>query len=520
MQDIALDNLLLFIVCKQETFAAISRHKGPCTSSTESQQGGGDAPSECQAGDPQAGAEMEQTNQAQEKSTSATAGRPRSSVKRSTLGFAPLRRKQQANMITPPPPAPPARVQKQQQMSLAMSEQSEKRRTGNAELPIPPSNYGSPGNFRTPAAGRLPAPGQCMEAALLHSTMPTPEVPTNMPTGKSNMRCLTVQSPQPMQARRQWGILSLQQQAGGQAAPQEGNARQAQQVQPQHPAHQQQPRNRALLAEQSQNDSDFAEAPRSRGFQGAAFKRRTNRAAPVRNSRSSSGIEAKPLDITPEARCASAEHIEKPSGGQPVWRRKGLAMQPAKITDQQTTGLQLSLHLAACHADSQGMASSAAPAAQQSAGEAPEEAAGIAQPAAGPGDRLEVSEPLESGGPAGESFVPETCLPALSLPASDAVPDTPDAKAMPSAGSAEDRHSSAAAMELLPRIGSGAQHSRGRDTAAADDGLDERIGDAVRTREQPVDTVAAAEVAEVGEGALCIDFGRPVLAAVPSTTSR
>ncbi|KAK9915839.1 hypothetical protein WJX75_004919 [Coccomyxa subellipsoidea] len=203
-----------------------------------------------------------------------------------------------------------------------------------------------------------------MEAAAMDSAVPSSDVPTNQPAGTSGMRCLAVRSPQPMQARRQWGVLSLQQQAARPPEPQENSA---QQPQPQQRA------SRGPLAEHIQNDSDFLEVPKLRGFQGAAAKRRSHWPAPLRNGRADNAVPptstrsvevevevAEPLEVSPEAiREGGASHgSREPAAGQPQWRRKqGHSMEPAGRGDKQSnlmsTGLQLALNKAADPADVQ-----------------------------------------------------------------------------------------------------------------------------------------------------------------------
>ncbi|EIE25919.1 hypothetical protein COCSUDRAFT_40146 [Coccomyxa subellipsoidea C-169] len=296
---------------------------------------------------------------------------------------------------------------------------------------------------------RLPAPGQCMEqAAALNTAEPSSDVPTHQPAGTSGTRCLAVRSPQPMQARRQWGVLSLQQQAARPPEPQENNEQQ-----PPQPL----PTNRAPLAEHSQNDSDFLDVSRSRGFQGAGPKRRSHRAAPLRNGRPGNAVApssvrpvevAEPLDISPEP-IREGDESNEPAREQPQWRRKqGLSMEPAGRADREanlvSTGLQLALNLAASPSDAQGSGAAGTEAAQPREDEGEEET-GSRQHEAQDADSMNVS----TGHPlAGMSFVPETCLPVLSLPPSDTVPDTPDARCM--AVCLGDEESPCCSLEMQP----------------------------------------------------------------------
>lgn len=362
---------------------------------------------------------------------------------------------------------------------------------------------------------RLPAPGHCMEASALTTAEPSSDVPTNMPAGISGLRCLSVRSPQPMQARRQWGILSLQQQATRQPVPQESNA--CEQLP-------QQPTSRAPLGEHCHNDSDFLEPPKVRGFQGP--KRRSVRAAPAKKPTPSTLVEAinvQPMEVEEplDAVLPEAQHTEGGAGhssqGAPEeqlqWRRKqGLSMEPAKRSSDAnnftSTGLQLRLDTAAlARGEFPDLVAAGADAAQ------PIEVTENAElesmrPAAEAADSIQIPQAMTSHQVhAGTSFVPNTCLPVLSVPAFDTVPDTPDNKSLPCARSAECHRSSVSG--IVSKVQQNVDSS----------GTDQQR-DAVRVLECVADSAAIAVQIDDQCSASCLRFGRPVLAAVPSTTGR
>ncbi len=464
---------------------------------------------QAQSGDCKSNADVNTTALAQSASSDAQQGRLRGSAKRQALGFTPLPRKLQANLMTPSPATRP------QNEHLNESTHPNDEKEG-ADGPGSLAGYHSPGQFETPAMARLPAPGQCMEqAAALNTAEPSSDVPTHQPAGTSGMRCLAVRSPQPMQARRQWGVLSLQQQAARPPEPQENSEQQ-----PQQPL----PTNRAPLAEHSQNDSDFLDVSRSRGFQGAGPKRRSHRAAPLRNGRPGNAVApssvrpvevADPLDISPEA-SREGDESNEPAREQPQWRRKqGLSMEPAGRADREanlvSTGLQLALNLAASPSDAQGSGAAGTEAAQPRE-DGGEEETGRRQHEAQDADSMNVS----TGHPlAGMSFVPETCLPVLSLPPFDTVPDTPDARSLPGFRSAaRSMCSSVPAAGHLSSISAQAQQS----IHTGEGGGSEHARDAYTSGGQG--TAAANKQRGAQWEASFMRFARPVLAAVPCTSTR
>ena len=515
------DNLVTHTFGLQARSSAATRSGWSGGCSPGSQQTGEDLAEKPRSEGHQSDADVNNTAVAQGNSSGTQRARQRSSVKRRALGFTPLRRKLQASLITPPPP--PARLQNEHlDRSTCHPDQLNQGRDDGTDVPGSLIDYQSPGQFRTPAVARLPAPGQCMEAAAMDSAVPSSDVPTNQPAGTSGMRCLAVRSPQPMQARRQWGVLSLQQQAARPPEPQENSA---QQPQPQQRA------SRGPLAEHIQNDSDFLEVPKLRGFQGAAAKRRSHWPAPVRNGRAGNAVPptstrsvevevevAEPLEVSPEAiREGGASHgSREPAAGQPQWRRKqGHSMEPAGHGDKQSnlmsTGLQLALNKAADPADVQDAGPAADAEVTQARGDAGDDEAGSRQQEGPAADSMAASC---SHPPAGMSFVPETCLPVLSLPALETVPDTPDTKPLPGARSAAKGMRSS-----MPAAGQSVGIR-----AEAQQRLHSVEGNSSHTNEASLgrgSCIGAALQQRDAEGAVpFIRFGRTVLAAVPCTSSR
>ncbi|BDA44163.1 hypothetical protein COCOBI_05-3470 [Coccomyxa sp. Obi] len=501
----------------QAMSAALSRHRLSDTCSSGSQQVGGVRAQSVGSEGHQAGSDIEDIETGQNGSADAQPGEQRSSAKRATMGFKSfksVRRRSQTTLMTPPPPLQP---QIDQDHPVLQPDEMNPSTGGGAKVPgAAATAYQSPSEFRTPAVARLPAPGHCMETRALTTAEPSSDVPTNMPAGISGLRCLSVRSPQPVQARRQWGILSLQHQASRQSVPQESHA--CQQLL-------QQPTSRAPLAEHCHNDSDFLEAPKVRGFQGLGPKRRSGRAAPARKAASGTLAEAanaqpveveEPLDaVSPEA-----QHTEAAAGhssqGVPEeklqWRRRqGLSMEPAGRSDEAKTftptGLQLRLNSAAQAPEPPDLLAAGADTARSMEVTESAELRNMHQ-AAEAAESIQIPEAIASHQEhAGTSFVPDTCLPLLSVPAFDTVPDTPDTKSLPCIRPAERQCSSVSGTS------SKVQHK-------ADSKSMDQQGDAVRAMKCAAGSAAMAAQMDDQCSASCLRFGRPVLAAVPSTSGR
>ena len=491
--------------------AALSRHGLSDTYCSGSQQVGGVSAQSIGSEGHRAQLDSEDSRADQCGSANAQPREQRSSAKRATMGFKPFKSLRRRSQTTPPPLLG---LQNDQQHTAWQPNEINQSSGGGAKTSgAAASAYQSPSQFRTPAVARLPAPGHCMETSAMSVAEPSSDIPTNLPAGISGLRCLSVRSPQPVQPRRQWGILSLQQQATRQPAPQENQ----QLPQP--------PTCRGPPAENCHNDSDFQEAPRVRGFQGLGPKRRSGRPAPARKLACGTLVEAgnaqpveveEPWDaVSPEAQHAegAAGHISQGAPEEQLqWRRRhGLSMEPARRSDEAhqfaPTGLQLRLDTAAEAPGIPDLLAAGADAAQQMEVTGSDELRSM-HPGAEAADSSQIPQTLASlQVHAGMSFVPDTCLPILSVPAFDNVPDTPDTKSLPCTKSVNCQRSS------VSGIGLNVQHKQ-------DDKDMDQQGDANRTVKCVAVSAAMAPQMDDERNASCLRFGRPVLAAVPSTTGR
>ena len=485
---------------------------------------------------------------------------PRIATKRSALGFTPL----------------PRSHKKKGAPNLAATQATQSpQHEQNYHSSGPTPCCHSPSSFRTPAVAKLPAPGHAFEAAPLAAPQPTSDIPTHVPAGDAMRRCLAVCSPQPAQPRP-WGVLSLQQQAVQDAAP----AAEREQREKQPPAEDSQVdsdfcepnRPRGFQGGRSRKRQS-----RNAGYAGSKIGAQNHRSIDKCSNAKRHATAVQTYQKSPENKDPQLEHSTAAERGTacnqgsskdspPEWRRKqspGKQLQEADGANPVQPPLRV--HALPEQTVRVPLIDQAKDGGEQQDIEPPPEQQ--QQPSEQAASDRERCHTLDDGsGPAMApmSYVPETC-PAGSLPAFDSVPDTPDTLLCRGSERPTTVHNSshAAGSRALQLTTVGKEHRRLECTGPANDG-----NAAVSSQRNACRAGAASNLAEGVEGgngrallgedsascrntttleqdasscsqasggegcgggakphhngieAAAIDFGRPVLAIVPSSDGR